>query len=231
MTIPIKIISKEDYLKTTKKPNQEKIWDNIAKPWKKYVVKQIPGVEKFLKNKKGKVIDLGCGSGRNMIPNKNIKYTGIDFSLKQLEQAKEYLKDNQMKAKLIKSEVSNLKEIKDNTFDCGLFIAALHCIETPEKRKKSLEELYRVLKPKAKALITVWDSEDKRFSHIKNKGDIYMAWREDNIPHMRYYYLYKKQELKELIKSSRFKIISFHQRKEEDKVRFNKKNWIIQVEK
>ena len=58
-----------------------------------------------------------------------------------------------------------------------------------------------------------------------------MAWREDNIPYMRYYYLYKKQELKELIKSSRFKIISFHQRKEEDKVRFNKKNWIIQVEK
>ena len=166
-----------------------------------------------------------------MIPNKNIKYTGIDFSLKQLEKAKEYLKDNQMKAKLIKSEASNLKEIKDNTFDYGLFIAALHCIETPEKRKKSLEELYRVLKPKAKALITVWDSEDKRFSHIKNKGDIYMAWREDNIPHMRYYYLYKKQELKELIKSSRFKIISFHQRKEEDKVRFNKKNWIIEVEK
>ena len=231
MTIPIKIISKKEFLRKYKKPNQEKIWDNIAKPWKKYVVKKIPGVEKFLKNKKGKVIDLGCGSGRNMIPNKNIKYTGIDFSLKQLEKAKEYLKDNQMKAKLIKSEASNLKEIKDNTFDYGLFIAALHCIETPEKRKKSLEELYRVLKPKAKALITVWDSEDKRFSHIKNKGDIYMAWREDNIPHMRYYYLYKKQELKELIKSSRFKIISFHQRKEEDKVRFNKKNWIIQVEK
>jgi len=231
MTIPIKIISKKEFLRKYKKPNQEKIWDNIAKPWKKYVVKKIPGVEKFLKNKKGKVIDLGCGSGRNMITNKNIKYTGIDFSLKQLEKAKEYLKDNQMKAKLIKSEVSNLKEIKDNTFDCGLFIAALHCIETPEKRKKSLEELYRVLKPKAKALITVWDSEDKRFSHIKNKGDIYMAWREDNIPHMRYYYLYKKQELKELIKSSRFKIISFHQRKEEDKVRFNKKNWIIEVEK
>ena len=231
MTIPIKIISKKEFLRKYKKPNQEKIWDNIAKPWKKYVVKKIPGVEKFLKNKKGKVIDLGCGSGRNMITNKNIKYTGIDFSLKQLEKAKEYLKDNQMKAKLIKSEVSNLKEIKDNTFDYGLFIAALHCIETPEKRKKSLEELYRVLKPKAKALITVWDSEDKRFSHIKNKGDIYMAWREDNIPHMRYYYLYKKQELKELIKSSRFKIISFHQRKEEDKVRFNKKNWILQVEK
>ena len=231
MTIPIKIISKKEFLRKYKKPNQEKIWDNIAKPWKKYVVRKIPGVEKFLKNKKGKVIDLGCGSGRNMIPNKNIKYTGIDFSLKQLEKAKEYLKDNQMKAKLIKSEASNLKEIKDNTFDYGLFIAALHCIETPEKRKKSLEELYRVLKPKAKALITVWDSEDKRFSHIKNKGDIYMAWREDNIPHMRYYYLYKKQELKELIKSSRFKIISFHQRKEEDKVRFNKKNWIIEVEK
>jgi ubiquinone/menaquinone biosynthesis C-methylase UbiE len=234
MTIPIKIISKEDYLKTTKKPNQEKVWDNIANPWKTYVVKIIPAVENFLKNKKGKIIDLGCGTGRNMIPNKDIEYTAVDFSEGQLFHLKKHIKTNKLNAKILKAEVNNLSKLKDNTFDYGIFIAALHCIETKEKRRQSLEELHRVLKPKGKAIITIWDSNDQRFKHIKNKGDIYMAWNHDNSAHMRYYYLYKKPELKKLIESIGFKIIKFSVYNEEAKNnidRFNKKNWIIEIQK
>ena len=51
MTTPLKIITKEEYLKANKKPNQEKIWDNISKPWKRYRVQKIKSVENFLKNK------------------------------------------------------------------------------------------------------------------------------------------------------------------------------------
>ena len=234
MTIPIKIISKEDYLKENKKPDQRTIWNNIAKPWKTYVVKRIPKIEEFLENKKGKIIDLGCGTGRNLIPNKNIEYTVVDFSEDQLSQLKKYIEINNINANLLKAEVNNLHQIQDNTFDYGLFIATLHCIETKEKRKQALEELYRVLKPEAKAIITVWDSDDKRFSHIKNKGDIYMAWNHDNSAHMRYYYLYKKDELKDLIKEAGFKILDSSEYNEEatDNIdRFQKKNWIIEVQK
>ena len=124
MTIPIKIISKEEYLKKNKKPNQEKIWDSISNPWKKYRQKNISAVEKFLKNKKGKVIDIGCGAGRNMIPKKNLEYTGIDFSKEQLTQAKINIKEKKIKAKLIKSKASDLSKIKNNYFDYGLFIAS-----------------------------------------------------------------------------------------------------------
>jgi len=234
MTIPIKIIPKDEYLKTKSKPIQEKVWDKISKPWKDYRIKTIPAVEKFLKNKKGKVIDLGCGTGRNMIPNNDIEYTGVDFSKGQLFHLKKNIKTDNLNAKIIKSEAYNLKQIKTNTFDYGIFISALHCIETKEKREKSIEELYRVLKPKGKALITVWDSKDKRFSHIKNNGEVYMAWNDDHKPHMRYYYLFKKQELKDLILSVGFKILSFLEYKESSKEnidRFNKKNWIIEVQK
>ena len=230
----IKIVSKQEYLTQNKKPNQQQVWDEIAKPWKTYVVKQIPAVKDFLKNKKGKIIDLGCGTGRNMIPNKNITYYGIDFSKNQLIQAKKHIKLNNIKAKLFKSKAQDLKKIKDNTFDHGLFIASLHCIETKENRKKALEEFHRVLKPKAKAILTTWNSTDKRFKHIKNKGSIYMSWREHNIPHMRYYYLYKKQELTNLIKSVGFKILSFktHEEKNDQIVdRFTKKNYILILEK
>ena len=230
----IKIISKKDYLKSNKKPNQKLIWDNIAKPWKTYVVKRIPAVEKFLENKTGKIIDLGCGTGRNLIPNPNIEYTAIDFSDGQLQQLKKHIKTNNINATILKAEANNLHEIKDNTFDYGLFIATLHCIDTKEERKQSLQELFRVLKPKAKAIITVWDSKDKRFCHIKNKGDIYMAWNHDGDAHMRYYYLFKKQELIDLIESVGFKITNFliYNENAKDNIdRFSKKNWIVEVQR
>jgi predicted RNA methylase len=66
MTIPIKIINKSDLKQS---PNQEVIWDKISAPWKVYVIKNIPIVKDFIKDKKGKVIDLGCGTGRNMYAN------------------------------------------------------------------------------------------------------------------------------------------------------------------
>lgn len=231
MTTQLKIISKEEYLKKNKKPNQEKVWDRISKPWKKYRATEILAVKNFLKNKKDKVIDIGCGTGRNMIPNPEIKYIGIDFSKEQLTQAKKNIKERKIKAKLIKAKADNLFKIKNNYFDYGLFIASLHCIETNEERINSLKEFYRVLKPNAKALITTWNSEDERFSHIKNKGDIYMSWKENNVLYMRYYYLFEKNELKKLIKNAGFKIIKFNKIKKEEKDRFNKKNWIIEVQK
>lgn len=229
MTNQIKIISKEEYLKNNEKPNQQEVWNNISKPWRKYKTSEILTVRKFLENKKGKVIDIGCGSGRNMILNSKIEYTGIDFSEGQLIQAKKHIKENKIKAKLIKTKANDLSKIRNSYFDYGLLVASLHCIESEEERKKSLKELYRVLKPKAKALITVWNSDDERFFHIKNKGEIYMSWKEDNFYHMRYYYLFKENELKNLIKDIGFKIINFNNSNEDE--RFNKKNWIIEIEK
>ncbi len=225
-----KIISKEEYLKSNKKPKQEQIWDNIAKPWKNYRVKKIPKVEEFMKNKKGKVIDLGCGTGRNMIPNESITYYGVDFSKEQIEQAEKYIKNNKINAKLFRSKLDKLpEEFKSNTFDYGLFIASLHCIETKEERLSALKELHRILKPNSETLISVWNSEDKRFDSVNNSGDIYMSWRENNIPHMRYYYLYKKEEITKLLNSAGFEILQIYKPREKD--RFSRKNWIFRVKK
>ena len=231
MTDPIKIISKKEYIKKFGKPNQEEIWDSIANPWKTYVVKRLPIVEEFLKNKKGIIIDLGCGNGRNMIGSKDIFYYGVDFSSIQLKHAEYKIKKEKINAKLFKSRADKLdkKIFLDNMFDLGLFMATLHCIESKEERENALKEFYRVLKKGATGLISVWNSEDKRFDNVKNSGDIYMSWKEDNIPYMRYYYLFKKKEFLALVKKTGFKVIEFYSEKEHD--RFSKKNWIIQVKK
>lgn len=232
MTIPIKIIKKKDYEKEQSRPEQENVWDSISIPWGKYIVKRLPFIEKFLKNKSGLVIDLGCGSGRNMIPNKNITYYAIDFSSGQIMHAREYANNTKdINARVFKMSIDRLskKEFKDNMFDYGLFIATLHCLETRTKRKNSLKELFRVLKPGAEAIVTVWDSTDKRFEDVGNKGDIYMSWKDEGIPYMRYYYLYEKEELLDLLKEVGFKIKKIIHKDENN--RFTKKNLIIFLQK
>lgn len=230
MTIPIKIISKKEYLKLNKKPDQEEVWDDIALLWSEYRQAKLPIIEEFLKNKKGNVIDLGCGSGRNMIINKDLEYYEVDISSCQLKEAKNYAKSNNIKASFFKLSADKLsKDFKDEMFDYGLFIASLHCIDSKEKRKKALKEFYRVLKKNSEAIITVWNSEDERFNCVKNKGEVYMSWRENENLHMRYYYLYEKKEFLDLLNKIGFKVVEFYSSREHD--RFSRKNWIVRVRK
>jgi ubiquinone/menaquinone biosynthesis C-methylase UbiE len=231
MTDPIKIISKKEYLKKFGKPNQEEIWDSIANPWKTYVVKRVPIVEEFLKDKKGLVIDLGCGNGRNMFASKDLEYYGVDFSSVQLKHAEYRIKKEKIKAKVFHSKADNLdkKIFLDHMFDYGLFMATLHCIETKKEREDALKEFNRVLKKGALGLLSVWNSEDKRFTEVGNSGDIYMSWKEDGIPYMRYYYLFSKKELINSLTKVGFKVIREFDVREHD--RFSKKNWVFLIQK
>ena len=212
----------------SKQPNQEKIWDSISKPWKNYVIKEIPIVVDFLKNKKGKIIDFGCGTGRNML-SKDLEYYCVDFSKGQLIHCKRNAKQRKIKAEFFKQDISKLdkKIFKNKMFDYGLFISTLHCIEDNKKRLSSLKEFYRILKPKSLALISVWNSKDKRF---KNKSkNIYLPWMENQKPFLRYYHLYEKKELINILKKIGFKIEKIYKSREHD--RFSKKNLIILVRK
>jgi len=226
MATPIKII-KASELK--EKPKQEEIWDSIANPWKEYRVGIIPIVAEFLKDKKGKVVDLGCGSGRNMLKNDDIEYYGVDFSSVQLKHAEEKAKKEGINAQFFKSRADKLPMFSDEILDYGLFIATLHCLESKEERRNAMKEFYRILKKNAEALITVWNSEDKRFNDVGNHGDIYMSWKEQEILYMRYYYLYGKEEFIKLLKDAGFEILEVYGAKEHD--RFSRKNWVVRVKK
>jgi len=223
MVIVKNIIDKKDM---KEKPNQEDIWDSISDPWKKYRMKKLSIIEEFLKNKKGKVVDLGCGTGRNMIPNKNIEYYGVDFSKGQLKHAKEIVKQDKLNAKLFKSNVDKLPMFDDEMFDYGLFMATLHCLESEEERENSLKEFYRILKKDAQSLISVWNGEDNRFD---GKKEVYIPWKKEEVNHMRYYYIYDKQELINLLRGVGFSILEIYKPQEGN--RFSKKNWIIRVKK
>ncbi len=177
--------------------NQEKVWDNIAPEWHEY--KKIPAqsVIRFLESQKGKILDLGAGSGRNVVENKEVKYFLTDFSEEMLKLAKD-------KHPEIEIKKSNLWEIpyEDGFFDGAICISALHCVEGEDKRIKSIEELYRTLKPSSQALIGIWNARSKRFKDKAKEKMI--SWQDRG---NRYYYLYYKEEIIKQLEDAGFKII------------------------
>lgn len=223
MTVPIKIISKEDMENF---PDQEEVWDEVSELWQSFRVKPIPIAEEFLKDKKGKILDLGCGSGRNMIPGEGKEYYEVDFSEKQLKVGKTKAEEMKIDAEFFHIKADKLP-FKDEFFDYGIFIAALHCIEDEVERLSALKEYHRVLKKDAEAMITVWDAGEGRFS---GKGkEVYMEWKVNDVSHMRYYYLYDKKEIIDLLEQVGFEVLEVYEPREKD--RFSRKNLIIRIKK
>lgn len=182
--------------------NQKKLWNKIAPNWNKF--KDEPGIMtlRFLQRRKGKILDLGCGSGRFLIKQKDTKFYGVDFSKKMIELAKEKAKRMNIDAEFTLSKATKLP-FESCFFDAAIFVATLHCIETKRKRKMALKELLRVLKPGAKAKISVWNKDSKRFKNSPKERTV--GWLDLG---KRYYYLYEPQELYNLVKEVGFKIFA-----------------------
>ena len=81
----------------------------------------------------------------------------------------------------------------------------LHHIEKAKAREKSLKEMYRVLKPKGIAFITVWNKLQWKF-FFKPKDD-YIGWTIKGKTYYRYYHFFSYWELKRLLKEAGFRII------------------------
>ncbi len=116
--------------------NQKEIWENIAPEWHKLKTTPSEDAQEFLKNKKGKVLDLGSGSGRNLI---NLKTKAeiylVDFSNEMIELAKQRNKKSKIKLYFDVSPITKIP-FKDNFFDAAICVAVIHCIETEKKEKK-----------------------------------------------------------------------------------------------
>ena len=189
---------------------QEKVWDTIAPTWNEYRKKPSIEVVNFLKGKEGKILDLGCGSGRNFSSfSKSSHIYAVDFSKEMLKLAKIKAENLRLKIESFHSS-SNKIPIKDNFFDSGICIAVLHCIQTKKAREKMIDELYRVLKPGVEALIMVWSKNSPR---LKNKPkENFIPWTSAGVE-KRYNYTYDKKELEQEVFGAGFEIVNSKENK------------------
>jgi len=181
--------------------NQKQVWNNIAEEWNEFKITPAEHVFEFLKGKKGKILDLGSGSGRHLTKIKNGKMYLIDFSKKMIELAKKRAKEKNIEAEFNVADIKKLP-FPNNFFDYAISIAVFHCIKGGKNREKAARELFRVVKKGAKAEIVVWNKDSKRFKNSPKERVV--KWRDKG---SRYYYLFDEKEIHDLFKKVGFKIV------------------------
>lgn len=181
--------------------SQKIVWENLASDWFRLKNNPIKNVMKFLSEQEGSVLDLGSGAGRHLVRIKNGQMYLVDFSEKMIEFAKKKAKKKNTPAEFIVADMTNLP-FKDNFFDSAICISALHCIPKKSDREKAVRELYRVLKPRAKAYIALYNKNSKQF---RNAGkERLIRWKNKEL---RYYYIFDEKEAHELFEKNGFRVV------------------------
>jgi len=102
----------------------------------------------------GSILEIGCGAGNLSVYLNQLGFdvTGIDVSETAILWAKKRFERQDLKAKFLVGDVSNLSAFNSNSFDISIDSLCLHCL-IDEDRSKSLFEVYRVLKVGGEFLI------------------------------------------------------------------------------
>lgn len=184
--------------------DQKKVWNNIAEMWDDYRRKIPPHVKDFVVRTHGKLLDLGCGSGRNFWRVRGQELYGVDFSKGMLKLARENAKKKRIDGRFSVMDADKL-DFADNYFEGVLCWAVLHCVESREKRLEVLGEIHRVLKRGGEALISSWGKGSPR---LKNKGkECFIPWSaKDGTKEMRYTYVYDLDEFEDDLRAAGFEI-------------------------
>lgn len=181
------------------------------KPW--------PESKRFIATlpKDSRVLDLGCGNGRNSIflAKEGMRVIGIDFSYGLLKIAKNKMEWKEVldSVELLQGDITSLP-LEDESVDAVLYIATIHHLPTPQERLKSLLEVRRCLKLGGRGLVSAWAQEQEKFrDELKRSeeakeegfeyGDIFLPWEmKDGRVFQRYYHLFSRVEFEGLIEKS-----------------------------
>lgn len=139
-------------------------------------------IENYFTYRTGKILDLGCGTGRTTIPlfEKGFDVLGIDFTPLMIEHAQSIATKKGLTIKYQIADACNLP-FEDEHFDYALFSNQGHTqIPGKENRLQAMEEIYRVLKkdgiyifsahPRTSEFFWFWMKQRFRFYIMKPLG-------------------------------------------------------------
>jgi len=204
-------------------------YDNISKDFDRSRIRIWNAVKEFLPSTKDnlKLLDAGCGNGKNMIYaiDKGYITKGFDISNNLLEIS---LKKN------LDVYYSNILDIENyDNYDKIICIAVIHHINDVNKQKQAILNMINQLVLGGELLISVWSYEitlDKERKNNKQLNDYrnftvghnYFKW---NNKCDRYYYIHDYESFSNLIKE-----VSCESNISYD-ITYEKQNWFCKIVK
>lgn len=103
-----------------------------------------------------KIVDFGCGPGlyAARLAKRGANVTGIDFSKRSIEYAKEVAAREQLNINYLNQNY--LEYETEDRFDLVLMIMCDFCALSPTQRKEILSKFHKILKPSGSALLDVY---------------------------------------------------------------------------
>lgn len=137
-----------------------KQWNKIFKQYGKVFEKPQEDVPKILKVFKEhdvkRILDLGCGSGRHLVylAKRGFEVYGIDIAPEGIKIAKDWLRNENLKANLKICDIYKKLPYKNKFFDAIISTNTLHHAKI-KKIRKLIKEMERILKPGGLIFVTV----------------------------------------------------------------------------
>ncbi len=133
------------------------LWYFQKPPWDRGI--SPPELLEFIQtHPAGRAIDLGCGTGTNVITLAQAGWqaTGVDFALRAIQRAKQKIKAANVRAEVHLGDVTHLPHIQ-GPFDLALDMGCFHNLND---RRAYLDELTRLLAPTGHWLLYAFINPD-----------------------------------------------------------------------
>ena len=148
----------------SKKDEVMRVWDEASEAWMSFVREgkdyyrdelNNPKTFRLIGNIEGeRVLDLACGEGYNtrILAKKGAKVTGVDFSERMIEKAREKETEQNLGITYIASDAADLKDLPSKSFD---LVTCFMSLQDIENYKKAISEVARVLKKKGRFIFSI----------------------------------------------------------------------------
>lgn len=126
---------------------------------------------------KGKLLDLGCGTGRLLVDMARDGWwsLGVDLSAEMLGVAAEKARSENLSVHLLRANITQLGCLSDDVFDaCACLFSTLGMVLGAAHRRRVLEHVYRVLRPGGRFILHVHN----RWFNVWNGPGRAWLWRD-----------------------------------------------------
>lgn len=152
-------------------------------------------IKEYLKKAKGRVIDIGCGSGRYL----SSGIIGADISIEKLKKAKSKL--------LVNLDAEEELCFPSNTFGFILFSETLEHLRNPTK---ALENIFNILKPHGKILLSTPHKLSKSIEYEAIEPLVEYGINEGTHGNKYIHRNFTKEEIKTLLDNAGFKTLELY---------------------